>query len=76
LKTVAVLLRYEIVPPLPVILWSDGIRRCVLRPGDGPVELLLYYEGQVVRLEKCADESAARLKAYEWLLMVPKLAAH
>jgi hypothetical protein len=44
----------------PIELWSDGAWRCVLQHRNGVFELLLFEEGRLVRVEKCASEHHAR----------------
>jgi hypothetical protein len=45
--------------------WSDGVRRCLLRRREMSLELLLLYDGRIVRLETCSGERTARTKAHE-----------
>ena len=56
-----------------VTLWSDDAHRCVLRRSGEQFELLLYRNGQVIRLETCADEHSARGLAQEWLIALESL---
>jgi hypothetical protein len=57
----------------PVTLWANAAHRCVLRTSNGTLELLLYQDGGVVRLETCADEHEARGLAQEWLIALESL---
>ena len=50
----------------PVTLWTSGDRECVLSVVDGRRELSLRVDGRTVRLQTCADDSAARRLAEEW----------
>jgi hypothetical protein len=70
------LLRYGVVGLEYHTRWSDGVRRCLLRWSEMSLELLLYYQGRIVRLETCRDERAARTKAHEWLLIIPNFSLH
>ena len=70
---VALLFAYSEVKAEQRALRSDLQNRAQLLADSlaQSVELLLYYEGRIVRLETCRDERAARTKAHEWLLIIP-----
>ena len=63
---------------LPVTLWSDAVRRCVLRRDDkdSRFELLLVEEDRVIRLETCESEHDARNRAHEWLIALQSIPRH
>ena len=71
--------RYDADPAYrPFVLWFETLRsgataQVYLRPHPDSCDLVAHWNGQVRRIETCADLAEAERLAWEWWIELPNL---